>query len=188
MQIYDREMIFYTRQAPQVLDALRTGGRYVAKEEYIRAKYTTITGHYASLYRRLTLYAHRLIDIPEDALYPVWLSPEGTDTIPPSDGDVFLRLDIPDGHYLLANDEVWGYMINHMYFPADKADEIRHEEELARYGISSPSSLINGPAGNFYPLLKQKVLKSWEKVFTEKPADPVNLVGLCWEIRAEWLI
>ena len=181
-------MIFYTRQAPQVLDALRTGGRYVVKEEYIRAKYTTITEHYASLYRRLTLYAHRLIDIPEDALYPVWLSPEGTDTIPPSDGDIFLRLDIPDGHYLLANDEVWGYMINHMYFPSDKADEMRHEEELARYGISSPSSLINGPGGNFYPLLKQKVLKSWEKVFTEKPADPLNLVGLCWEIRAEWLI
>ena len=181
-------MIFYTRQSPQVLTELRLSGSYVVKEEYITEKYTTITDHYAPLYRMLTLFARGKVYIPDGASYPIWLSPEGTETVPPSEDSVFLKLDIPDGHYILANNEAWDYMINHLYFPDSKDDEMEHEAELARYGISSPSSLISGNAGNFYPLLKQKVLKSWEKVYTLKPSDPGQIVGLCWELRCEWLI
>ena len=180
-------MIFYTRQAPQVLEELRRSGRYIVREDYIRAKYTTITDHYAPLYRRLTSSARGKVYIPDDALYPVWLSPEGTDAIPPDEGSVFLRLDIPDGFYILANNEAWDFMINHLYFPLDKEDEAAHEAELARYGISSPSSLVNGSAGNFYPVLRQKVLKSWERIYTQEPADPDMIVGLAWELRQEWL-
>ena len=94
-------MIFYTRQAPQVLCELRSSGRYVVREEYVREKYTTITDHYAPLYRRLTSCARGRVFIPDDALYPVWLSPEGTDAIPPDEDSVFLRLDIPDGSIYL---------------------------------------------------------------------------------------
>ena len=181
-------MIFYTRQSSQVLEELLTNGRYVVKEEYIREKYTTITDHYAPLYRKLTSYARGKVYIPDDALYPVWLSPEGTDAIPPSEDSVFLKLDIPEGYYILANNEAWDFMINHLYFPLDKNDELKHESELARYGISSPSSLVSGSAGNFYPVLRQKVLKSWERVYTMMPSDPNMIVGLSWELRREWLI
>ena len=180
-------MIFYTRQAPQVLEDLRNNGRYVVKEEYVREKYTTITGHYAPLYRRLTSYARGRVYIPDDALYPVWLSPEGTDAVPPDEDSVFLKLDIPDGFYILANNEAWDFMINHLYFPLDKEDELAHEAELERYGISSPSSLVSGSAGNFYPVLRQKVLKSWERIYTVMPSDANMIVGLAWELRSEWL-
>lgn len=78
-------------------------------------------------------------------------------------------------------------MINHLYFPLDKNDELAHEAELSRYGIASPSSLVNGSAGNFYPVLRQKVLKSWERVYTMMPSDPNMIVGLSWELRREWL-
>lgn len=181
-------MIFITRQDPKVLEELRIRGTYTVREEYVRQKYTTITEHYASLYRMLTSMAGSRIPIPEGLLYPVWLSPEGTDAIPESSDDVFLRLDIPEGSYILANDEVWEHMINHIYYPADESDELAHEAELARCGISNPASLINGSAGNFYPLLKQKVLKSWESIYTVQPQDPSHIVGLCWELREEWLI
>lgn len=180
-------MIFVTRQSPEVLAELEQSGTYTVREEFIRSKYTTITEHYAALYRMLTNMARRHIDIPSGLLYPVWLSPEGTDAIPPSDDAVFLRLDIPEGHYIIANDEVWDHMINHVYYPVDKADELAHEQELARYGISSPSSLIGGSSGNFYPLLKQKVIKSWERIYTTRPQDPSRVVGLCWELHSEWL-
>ena len=180
-------MIFYTRQAPQVLEKLRNNGRYVVREEYVREKYTTITGHYAPLYRRLTSYARGRVFIPDDALYPVWLSPEGTDAVPPDEDSVFLKLDIPDGFYILANNEAWDFMINHLYFPLDKEDELAHEAELERYGISSPSSLVSGSTGNFYPVLRQKVLKSWERIYTVMPSDANMIVGLAWELRSEWL-
>ena len=182
-------MIFYTRQDPGVLAELTENGFYRVKEEYVRQKYTTITDHYASLYRRLTLYARKYIDIPDGILYPVWLTPAGNDTtIPPADGSVFLKFDIPEGKYLIVNDEVWEHMINHLYHPIDEADQIAHEAELAKYGISSPSSLIGGPAGNFYPVLKNKVLKSWERVYTVQPQDPSHISGLCWELHLEWLV
>ena len=87
-------MIFVTRQDPQVLSELNTNGIYTVHEEYVRSKYTTITGHYASLYRMLTSMAKSRISIPDGLLYPVWLSPEGTDAIPESPDDVFLRLNI----------------------------------------------------------------------------------------------
>ena len=188
MQTDYKAMIFYTRQDPGVLAELTENGFYRVKEEDVRQKYTTITDHYASLYRKLTSYAQGRIHIPDGAVYPVWLSPEGTDTIPESDEYVFLKLDIPEGYYILANNEVWDFMINHLYYPDDKEDESAHEAELARYGISSPSALISGSAGNFYPLLRQKVLKSWEKIYTVMPDDPNQIVGLAWELRVEWLI
>lgn len=181
-------MIFYTRQSPKVLEELRTNGRYIVQEEYILNKYTTISNHYAPLYRRLTAYARGRVSIPEDAMYPVWLSPEGTDLIPESDDSVFLRLDIPEGHFILANNEVWDFMINHLYFPTDQSDELDHEAELEKYNISSPSSLVSGNAGNFYPVLRQKVIRSWERIYTMMPSDPNMIVGLAWELKREWLI
>jgi hypothetical protein len=181
-------MIFYTRQDRGVLKELLETGSYTVNEQHIRMKYTTITEHYATLYRMLTRFARGKVYIPDGALYPVWLSPEGTDAVPPSEDSVFLKLDIPEGYYILANNEVWDFMINHLYFPEDKADELAHEAELERFGISSPSSLVNGNAGNFYPLLKQKVLKSWEKVYKVMPDDPNMIVGLCWELKSDWLV
>ena len=181
-------MIFYTRQAPEVAKTLKETGIYTVNEEYILRKYTTISEHYASLYRHLTLLAKDYIDIADGLLYPIWLSPEGSELLPDAEETVFLKLDIPDGKYILANNEVWDFMINHLYFPKDKEDELAHEAEIERYGISSPSSLIGGSAGNFYPILKQKVIKSWSRVFSMMPDDPNNIVGLCWELHSEWLI
>lgn len=181
-------MIFYTRQSPKVPEILKRDEIYTVSEEYIRNKYTSITDHYARLYRQLTLIARDYIDIPEGLLYPVWLSPEGTELLPDADETVFMKLDIPEGKYILANNEVWDFMINHLYFPSDKEDEAAHEEELKYYGISSPSSLIGGDSANFYPLLRQKVIKSWRRIYTLMPDDPANIVGLCWELHSEWLI
>ena len=79
-------------------------------------------------------------------------------------------------------------MINHLYYPESRSDETAHEAELERYGISSPSSLVGGNTGNFYPLLRKKVTKSWEKIFTVMPDDSNQIVGLAWELRREWLI
>ena len=181
-------MIFYTRQSPAVLEKLKQDGIYTVDEEYVRLKYTTITDHYATLYRHLTLLARERIDIPADIKYPIWLSPEGTDLLLDVDDSIFLKLDIPDGHYILANHEAWDFMINHLYFPLNKADELAHDAELERAGIALPSALIDGDIGNFYPLLKQKVIKSWSRIFTHMPDDPNFIVGLCWELRSEWLL
>ena len=53
-------------------------------------------------------------------------------------------------------------------------------------GIGNEAALVSGPKGNFYPLMKQKILKSWDRVFV--PSENMdNNVGTIWEIRPEWI-
>ena len=42
--------------------------------------------------------------------------------------------------------------------------------------------------GNFYPLLKNKIIKSWERLF--EPFDEKSTLSQAtvWEIRKEWVV
>ena len=87
---------------------------------------------------------------------------------------------------VIADMDKWGYRVNYMYVPLDPADERRHNEELQRMGIGNEAALVSGPKGNFYPLMKQKILKSWDRVFV--PSENMdNNVGTIWEIKPEWI-
>ena len=60
-------------------------------------------------------------------------------------------------------------------------------EELKKYGIASEDSLVTTSKGNFYPLLKQKIIKSWDRIFTIQPDDPSLMVGTCWKLKKDWI-
>nr|WP_312580058.1 DUF3841 domain-containing protein [Sedimentibacter sp.] len=67
-------------------------------------------------------------------------------------------------------------------------DEERHNEELKKYGITSESSLITGNKGNFYPLLKNKIIKSWERLFDSFEEEGIHTQATIWEIKKEWVV
>ena len=66
-------------------------------------------------------------------------------------------------------------------------DERRHNAELERYGIPSESALIDGDKGNFYPLLRRKIIQSWQRLFTCPPRPGDMAQGTLWELRQEWV-
>ena len=68
--------------------------------------------------------------------------------------------------------------VNYFYVPLDEADEKAHMEELKKYGIASEDSLVITSKGNFYPLLRQKIIKSWDRIFTIQPDDPSLMTAL----------
>ena len=89
---------------------------------------------------------------------------------------------------MITEVERWGYRVNYMYIPLDAEDEKEHEAELKKYGIGNETALIQTSKGNFYPLLKRKIIKSWQRLF-EPPRDSALVVtqGTVWELRREWL-
>ncbi len=198
-------MRVFTRQSQKILDVLKTEGVYLAREAFIRDKNQEITDFYLSLYRWLSLqyksrsyaYAKRIEELKalglleaepnQDFLYPIWLALSEAQKLPLAEGTVSLELEVPDDELLILDYNKWGYRVNHLYIPKDSKDRQAHLEELERQGIKDESAL-SGSKGNFYPLLKQKIIKSWDRVFDEPDSNIDNNVGVCFEIRPSWLI
>ncbi len=181
-------VIAWTRQVPNVWTEIQEKGRYVVKEEYVRAKNDDISDYYLGLYRWLTHGCRSLVpDMPEDADLPVWLALTESQRLGAVENTISLTLEVPRDSLFILDYDRWGYRVNNWYVPVDAADENRHIEELSRMGIASEAMLIDTQKGNFYPAMKQKIIRSWQRVF-DHPNDNMDLnVGVIWEIKPEWV-
>lgn len=187
MDIKEEEYLtLWTRQVSEMLGEIKDYGVYKVKEEYIRKKNDTISDYYLKLYKWFTGEAKKYIDAKGD--YPIWLSVADEFRLRPVEGTVTLRLRVPSKEVLLCNYDAWGYTVNYFYVPLDEADKARHKDELTKNGLVSDDELFLTSKGNFYPLLKREVVKSWERIFTLKPTDlNACLVAVTWEIKSEWI-
>lgn len=77
--------------------------------------------------------------------------------------------------------------MNYWYVPLDAKDEEKHKRELKRLCIAAEDDLVLTDKGNFYPLLRRKIIGSWQRVFTMPPLNQQDEVGTVWEIRKEWV-
>ena len=187
MDIKEEEYLtLWTRQVSEMLGEIKDYGVYKVKEEYIRKKNDTISDYYLKLYKWFTDEAKKYVDVKGE--YPIWLSVADEFRLRPVEGTVTLRLRVPSKEVLLCNYDAWGYTVNYFYVPLDEADKARHREELTKNGLVSDDELFLTSKGNFYPLLKREVVKSWERIFTLKPTDlNACLVAVTWEIKKEWI-
>ena len=179
-------VVAWTRQVKEVLDEIERTGSYHVREEYVREKYDVIADHYLERYRWFTQAARRRIRIPEGYEYPIWLALSNEQKLPPASGTVTFTLEVPADQILIADMDRWGYCVNLMYVPLDPRDEDRHNDELKRLGLGNEALLFSSSKGNFYPLMKQKIVRSWERIF--EPSENIDAcVGTVWEIRPEWI-
>lgn len=177
----------WTRQDRAVWEELQNSGSYHACEDYVRAKSGAISDYYLEAYRWFTRESRKYLRIPEDLTIPIWLAITEDSRLPAAGGTVSLRLEIPADQMLVVDYDKWGYRINDWYVPLDAEDEARHNEELRRCGIGNEALLILTDKGLYYPQLRQKIIRSWERVFTPSDADPSRNVGTVWTLRREWV-
>ena len=118
--------------------------------------------------------------------FPVWVSLSRESMLQLVEGSVVLTLRVPEEALLITDAERWGYRVNQWYIPLDQEDERRHNSELERYGIASESAIIDSDKGNFYPLLRRKIVDSWERLFTCPPRCGDMAQAALWELRREW--
>ncbi len=105
----------------------------------------------------------------------------------PVENTVILELEIPRENFLVCSMDCWGYRVNYWYIPLDQEDEENHKKELKRLCIPSEDALVLTDKGNFYPLLRRKIIQSWQRVFTLPPKNKQDEVATAWEIRREWI-
>lgn len=177
----------YTRQAKEVLEELEKNGVYRVKEEYVRLKNDSISDYYIGVYEWLTTECRKCMDIPAECRFPIWLSMHDEYRLRNTEHTVSFRLRIPKSQVRVISEYAWGYRINFLYVPLSKEDEQAFNAELRRYGIGNESELITGSLGNFYPLLKRKIQQSFSRVLTLPPKGPFDELGICYEIRSEWI-
>lgn len=181
-------MEFWTRQVASVWATLQETGHYHVKKEYIEQKNGDLAEYYIKLYEWYTKAARRYIHISADFHYPIWMNVSENLMLQPAEDTVILRLDVPKDNFIICNYDKWGYRMNYWYVPLNEEDEQKHNAELQKLGIAAEDKLISSNQGNFYPLLKRKIIDSWDRIFTISPNTPETTVGTCWELKKEWVL
>lgn len=173
----------WTRQNSGILKALQEQGRYIVKKEYITQKMEEHAGLYLDVYNWYALAASKLSPRPADVSYPIWVSLSPEESLGPSEGNVMIEALVDCSRLISIDIDKWGYIVNYMYIPRDEADREEHEKMLERYGTDDCAAYMSG----FYPHIKNKIIKSWERLFDDSiTLSPVK-VGTIWELRREWI-
>lgn len=186
--VKNNKVKLWTRQHKNVLKEIEEKGEYIVKKDYIKEKNDTIADYYIKLYDWYTSKADKIVSRPEGVSYPIWLSTSKELSLQPVEGTVILVLEVDIRNVVLTNFEKWGYVVNYWYVPINKEDEIKHKEELKKYNIYDESALIMSSKGNFYPLLKNKIINSWERIFEVNDKNPGMTQATIWQIKKEWIV
>lgn len=183
-----KKIRLWTRQHKNVLEELETHGVYRVKKEYIMQKMDNISDYFLKLYNWYVSEAEKNVPRPEGVTYPIWLSTSYDMMLQPSEDTVILEIEVEKQKVVITDMEKWGYVVNYWYVPLNKEDEEKHTNELIKNGIGDESALYMSHKGNFYPLLRSKIIKSWDRIFEDSSSQNSITQATLWEIKKEWII
>lgn len=173
----------WTRQHTGIIDILERDGRYIAKREYIEAKMGEHAGLYTDVYSWYASRAASVAPKPGDVRYPIWVSLSEAETVGGSGDSVLLELLAPEAGLIVIDIDKWGLIVNYMYIPKDEADRAEHEKMLDSYRIDDAGAYMSP----FYPNVKNKIRKSWDRLFDDSIVMSPVKIGTLWEIKREWI-
>lgn len=174
----------WSKQSKKSMEFLETYEYYVAKEEFIEKKRKELANIYLIAYTWLSKSASKYLAKPSYAEYPIWVNLQPQTLIKDQKDMVLLHLDIPEEEVLLFNFDRWAQILNFSYIPLDENDKKRHIKEREELGVSMDAKAFMTP---FYPLLREKIEKSWDFLFLEKDIPIEKQVGIIWEVKKEWI-
>lgn len=174
----------WTRQDKKVLEDLKKNGRYIVKREYIEDKLEDCAKYYFEVYAWYTHEASKIVPKPEDVKYPVWVSITSDFMLQKTPDTVILELLVDKDLVIVMDSEKWDRIVNLWYVPLNKKDEDEYDKRLTNYGISNYS---NAYISNFYPHLKNEIIKSWNRLFDNSYLLSDLRQGTIWEVKKEWV-
>lgn len=178
------EITVWTKQNKAVIEQLETTGRFIADERYIRRELEDTTDIMLFIYRWLADHMPAISVRPPDVLFPVWVSFDREATMSPESGYVILELRVQEELVTPVNIEKWTRITNYSYVPLNENDEKEHNRILREMGINNARAVMT----DFYPELKRKIIKSWNRLFDESvKTGSSNAYGLMWEVKREWI-
>ncbi|WP_371363727.1 hypothetical protein SRRS_46110 [Sporomusa rhizae] len=180
----DNKVKVWTKQHEDILKDLELNRRYIVKKEYIINKMEEHASLYLDVYNWYYQAASKLVRPPENVLYPIWVSLTEEGKITSSPGNVELEIEVEQAQLITMDIDKWGRIVNYMYIPANDQDEKEHAALLARYRIDDCTAYMT----SFYPNIKRKIIKSWDRLFDESIILSKVRVGTIWELRKEWIL
>lgn len=182
-------MILYSLQMPPVLAAIEKDGACFSKEIYVRKKYGESAPVFLTAYRWFVSRMPDYVPKPEAAEFPYWAfrdlySLEASAETPP------LTLQVPVSEAVFFDMYDWNRIMRLQYMGESEEEEKEFGRELALRGIDGTRVMLTG----FYPDLKEKIMKSWDRLFRHheriKAGDLTGVgsvqAGL-WQIRKDWI-
>ncbi len=179
----EEKIVMWTVQEQPVLEALERDGVSYVKRKYIQEKYEDTAWIFREAYGFFNARARQLMEKPEEAESPVWMFADRKWT-PLYGNDYRIKLLVPRNELLLFDSRIWSKILNLSYV-GEKEEEEQFLKELERYGLDYASDVFEKQG---YPLLKSKILRSWEKLFEGNIENPLYMQGAAWKIEKEWII
>ena len=94
-----------------------------------------------------------------------------------------MRLEIPKEELILFDQRTWNRILN-MEYVGSESEITAFEQDCKRQGIKDPMDIMKS---SFYPLLSQKVKKSWMHLFTDPLPEETYWQGAAWCLKKEWI-
>ena len=176
-------------QTDAVWDDIQNNGVAYCKREYIEKKYEESAGVFMTIYSWFVGEALMLVPRPDYAEFPYWSQANLVNLDTSGYGHVF-EVDVPVDEAVFFDYKDWTRILQFGYLAEDEEDKESFERELAANGVDEYKVMTT----NFYPLLKQKIMKSWERLFRHHESiaagtsDIENVSAALWCIKKEWIV
>lgn len=180
----------YSSQKDIVYQTIKRDGVCYSKPEYVQKKYAESAQIFLTAYNWFSKTATRLVPKPEGAEFPYWAFAD-LYVVGQSDDGHILKLEVPKDEVILFDMYDWNQIMQMHYMAESEAERKQFYQELEACGIRRNDVMFT----NFYPEQKQRILKSWERLFRhheqilEGSLEGVGSVqaGL-WRIKEEWIV
>lgn len=177
----------YSAQTDVVAAVIERDGICYSKAEYIRKKYQESAPIFLTAYSWFVSQMPNYVKKPDGAEYPYWAF---KDLYNVDQSDNILNLTVPSDEAVFFDMMDWNKVMQLRYIGENEEDEKKFFMELAQRGLNWNDVMLT----SFYPEWKQKIMKSWERLFRHheqiKSGDDscVHSVqaGL-WCIKKEWI-
>ncbi len=178
----DDEKIMWAAQTKVVADVIERDGISYVKKEYIEKKYGEVAWIFRTAYQFFVSRMEKKVPRPAEAESPVWLycDPKWAGGDPSA---VFLKLAIPAEEIVFFDLRKWSQVLN-LSLVGTEQEVAQFARELESQGVKDPMDIFAKP---FYPLLKSRVVKSWDKIFDIEGVDEQYLQGAVWCLKKEWI-
>lgn len=178
----DPKVIMWAAQTPVVVETLEREGISYVKKEYIEKKYGEVAWIFQTAYQFFISRFEKEVPRPTEAESPVWLyrDPKWAGSNP---GVCLVKLEIPRKEILFFDLRKWSQVLNLSLVGTEK-EQADFERELEKQGIKDSMDIFRKP---FYPILKNRIMKSWDKLFDVDDVDEQYLQGAVWCLKKEWI-
>ena len=175
-------------QTDTVWDKLQKDGVVFCKREYVAKKYAESADVFMTIYSWFVGEAARIVPKPEGAEFPYWAQANLVNLDTSGAGHVF-EVDVPNDEAIFFDYKDWTKILQFKYLAGNEGEVKKFEAELKVNGVDEFKVMST----SFYPLLKQKIYRSWSRLFRHNAeiasgnSDVKDVSAALWCIKKDWV-